>query len=283
MLKHDWNPASDQLIRPGAVQLQSELHQRMYTAQFQNAQAARNWLARGRTAWRRKVLEKSSLIMGEPIHGQVLEIGAGTGWASALMSQMPAVQHVDVLEYDPYCVDTLIPQVFKVLNGDVSKAARVYGSFHRIQPTEHYNVIVSIGALHHAEDLEQVLLQCFKALKPGGWLIATEPCEDNDRTHRQIVAKGEKEDPNALRKYGRRTKHKDNSDHYVKLYEWEAAAFWAGFDVWAFTFDTLGDPAGDGALKNRVTYHGLRKVVMQPYFAKDGEFDRLLLACQRPA
>jgi SAM-dependent methyltransferase len=281
----NWQPAEDRSIRPGAVALQSALHERKYTAQFKTPAAARAWLNTGRTSWRHNVLKKIPLITGRPIGGKILEIGAGTAWASALLSKLPGVLEVDVLEYDPYCVEVLIPQVFQALAGSAHLATRILGSFNRIQKNQYYDYIISIGALHHSEDLGLTLRESFGALQPGGWLIATEPCYENTTTNAQIQAMGEKIDPNSKAKYGKQTQHQDNSDHYYRLNEYEVAAAQTGFDVWAFTFDVGGEHASDRSLQSRLTYRSWQKIVLQPYFAsnpKQPEYDRLLLACQKP-
>ncbi|MSO73324.1 MAG: methyltransferase domain-containing protein [Rhodospirillaceae bacterium] len=67
-----------------------------------------------------------------------------------------------------------MPQVQKVLGADSSKIQRVFGSFNSIPIENEMDLVVSIGALHHSESLFVTLSECFKALKPGGWLVATE-------------------------------------------------------------------------------------------------------------
>ena len=42
-----------------------------------------------------------------------------------------------------------------------------------------FDLIFLIGVLHHLDDMEQVLRQLVRLLKPGGWLVASEPQPTN--------------------------------------------------------------------------------------------------------
>lgn len=278
----DWNVQADAPnIRPGAIDLQSELHRRLYSS------LGPEMLDTPRTFWRRKVLDKFESFMGHPLCGKILEIGAGTGWCSALLSRKDKVEGVWTLEYDSYCVRELMPVLFGRLGAREEKITRVLGSFnHMPQAKGRFDSVISIGALHHSENLPQTLRACFEALKPGGYLMATEGCESNSLTLADQHAKEEKIDAASQSKYGKVTRHKDNSDHYYRVCEFEAAAFQAGFDVWAFTFDKDGDRRWDDTLfRERKTYEGFHKIVAFPYFAQDlGNplFDKLVLMLRKP-
>ena len=149
------------------------------------------------------------------------------------------------------------------------------------------DLIVSIGAIHHSENLYATMGEVYNVLKPGGYFLATEPCEPNSLSVSAQIAKAESEDPAALRKYGRKIKQKDNSDHYYRVCEFEAAAYRAGLDVWAYLFDEKGSwlKSSDRAFTDRSVYEGYRNIVMRPYFAKRSGgvriFDRLLLIAQK--
>jgi len=210
--------------------------------------------------------------------------GAPEYTRTVLLSKKKEVQHIYSLEFDPYCIDDLQPQAFRVLEADESKITRVLGSFNRILLEDELDYVVSIGALHHSANLQQTFEQCYKALKPGGWLIATEPVEFNTTTSRQVKKKAQRVDPNAEKKYGKKTvRHGENGDHYYRLFEYECLADHAGFDVWAFTFDEDGTEEDGCSIKGLRPYRGFKKTVITPFFSvKKGQFDRLLLLCQRP-
>jgi SAM-dependent methyltransferase len=286
----NWSPEQDtKYIREGAQALQAELHRRIYDPNFKDAVATRAFLESPRTYWRRTALEKFQIFKGGPISGQVLEIGAGTGWCAAWLSRLPHVEKVYAVEYDAYAVEHLMPKVFAHADARADKIVRVLGSFNHM-PEAHgrMDMVVSIGAIHHSENLLATLTEVGRALKPGGYFVALEPCEPNSLSQREQEALGEREDPAAMRKYGRKVRNKENSDHYYRLCEFEAAALWSGLDAWSYVFDRRGSWLGsnDRAFRARRTYDGLRKIVLRPYFAKRQNgapvFDRLLLIAQKP-
>lgn len=286
-----WQPEVDEEnVREGAQELQSELHKRIYEPYFANAKSADAFLNSSRVYWRKKVLEKFELFKGSPIGGAVMEIGAGTGWCAAYLSRRPHVQSVLAVDYDRYAVDELMPKVFGYSKARNEIISRVFGSFNHM-PQAHgcIDLVVSIGAIHHSEHLNATMKEVHEVLRPGGYFLASEPCEPNDLSIADQVAKAESEDPAALKKYGRQVRQKENSDHYYRVCEFEAAAYGAGLDVWAYVFDENGSwlKSSDRAFIDRKVYEGYRKIVMRPYFAKKSGggriFDRLLLIAQKPA
>ena len=276
----------DIYTRPQAVDLQSSVHRNLI-ANFADVNAAATFLASDRSHWRQQAVIKSQLVMGRNFAGTVLEIGAGSGWCSSLISTAPRVDKVYCTDYDPVSVQVLMPQVQKVLGADTSKIQRVLGSFNNLPRENEADLVVSIGALHHSENLYVTLGQCFKALKPGGWLVASEPVYPETETNRLLQSRYKKEDPGSIKKYGRVTRHEDNSDHYYRLSEFVTACTSALFDVFPFVFDLTGNrQADDRTLAERKTATGFVPNVLFPYFAKNPAnpmFDTLLLVAQKPA
>lgn len=226
----------EEYVRDGAVELQSSIHTNLLE-QFSSPDAANRYLAGGRNAWRREALVKTQLVMGQEFSGTILEIGAGSGWFSSLLSTVPEVEKVYCMDYDPVSVQMLMPLVQKSIGANSQKIERVIGSFNNIPLTDELDMVVSIGAIHHSEHLFSTLEACFKALKPGGWLFASEPVYFDSESNAEILARYKKEDPTSLAKYGRVTKHEDNSDHYYRLCEMIAACYAAKFDVYPFVFE----------------------------------------------
>jgi SAM-dependent methyltransferase len=285
-----WQPEFDaENVREGAQDLQTELHKRIYEPYFASAKSADQFLNSSRVYWRKMVLEKFELFKGSPIGGSVMEIGAGTGWCSAHLSRRPDVERVFAVDYDRYAVHELMPRVFGYANARNEIISRVFGSFnHMPQVHGQIDLVVSIGAIHHSENLMATLKEVYRVLKPGGYFLASEPCEANSLTMKNQIAKAESEDPSSLKKYGRKVKQKENSDHYYRVCEFEAASYWVGMDVWAYVFDEGGTWFGssDRAFRLRKVYDGYRNCVLRPYFAKKSGgapvFDRLMLITQKP-
>jgi len=285
-----WQPEADVgNVREGAQELQSELHRRVYEPYFTTAESARTFLESSRVYWRKRMLEKFELFKGAPISGVVMEIGAGTGWCAAHLSRQPSVDRVLAVDYDRYAVDKLMPKVFEYAHAREQIISRVYGSFnHMPQVYGVVDLVVSIGAIHHSESLLATMQEVYKVLKPGGYFLATEPCEPNSLSIAEQCAKADSEDPGSMRKYGRKIKQKENSDHYYRVCEFETAAYWSGLNVWAYVFDEKGSwlKSSDRAFTRRRAYDGYKNVVLRPYFAKRSRgvpvFDRLMLIAQKP-
>ncbi len=306
----DWDVERDrENIRDKAIDLRSRDAQRLYMPNFQTPASARSFLASPRTHWRRKVLERFELLTGERIHGRVLEIGAGTGWCSALLSQKSSVEAVYSLDYESYCVQTLMPHVARMLAAREEKITRVLGSYNCMAAADcEFDLVVSIGALHHSENLPLSMRECYRVIKPGGRLLASEHCEYNSLTLAEQRS-GENEIVDAAvvaRKYGAdvgTVRAKDNSDHAYRLCEFESAALAAGFDVLTFVFDhtrTSGGLlslvarmardalAGDGMFRAGRAYRGFSRNVAYPYFAREAfrssspTYDNLMLVLHKP-
>ena len=276
----------DIYTRPHAVELQSSIHRNL-AANFRDENAAAGYMNTDRSSWRQQAVIKSQLVMNRQFSGTILEIGAGSGWCSSLLSTVPRVDKVYCSDYDPVSVETLMPQVQRVLGADSSKIQRVFGSFNNLPIENEIDLVVSIGALHHSENLFVTMSECFKALKPGGWLVASEPTYPDTETNQQINARYKKEDPASLKKYGRVALHEENSDHYYRISEFITASYSAKFDVFPFVFDLTGNrQVDDRTLSSRKTATGFFPNVLYPYFAKNPAnpvFDSLLLVLQKPA
>ena len=283
----NWLSATDDpFTRPGAVELQSSIHSQL-SGSFADEEAAASFLSSDRTYWRQQAVIRSQRVMGKPISGTILEIGAGSGWCSRLLSVLPGVTKIYCMDYDPVAVNVLMPQVQKILSAHTEKIEPVCGTFNSIPLTDELDFIVSIGALHHSENLFATLSESFKALKPGGWLFTAEPAYYDSETNQQIFDRYKKEDPNSIKKYGRPAKHEENSDHYYRLCEFVSASYSAKFDVFPFAFDIDGDRnADDRTLSERRIGQGFHRNVLFPYFAKNLEnpvCDRLFLMLRKLA
>jgi SAM-dependent methyltransferase len=276
----------DVFTRPGAVDLQSALHRNMMT-HFADADAAARFLGSDMTHWRQQAIVKAQQVVGRPIGGTILEIGAGSGWCSGLLSFLPTVAHIYCMDYDPVAVSTLMPQVHGAIGANTWKIQRVLGTFNSMPLRGEVDFVVSLGALHHSENLHATLTACFEVLKPGGWLIASEPTYPDNETNASLQARYKREDANALKKYGRAARHEENSDHYYRLSEFIVAGYSAKFDVYPFVFDLSGNRhVDDRTLAERRTASGFHLNVLYPYFAKNPAnpmFDKLLYVLQKPS
>lgn len=110
---------------------------------------------------------------GVEFRGRILEIGAGAGWFSAEISKLPNVVEIVVTDYSPKLLKEHAPRVFKLLKANSAKITRTPGGFHKLDfPANHFDFVISSGALHHATNMIQLLREAKRVLKPGGKFVA---------------------------------------------------------------------------------------------------------------
>ena len=294
-------------VRNTAIELRGKVVRNVYLKAFSSPAAAKSFLDSPRTSWRSRCLEKAEMFHGKDISGTIVEIGAGTGWCSAVLSRKQNVDKVYALDYDTVSVDELMPIVFNQLEADKTKIIRVIGSYNAMNLNDNtVDCVVSIGALHHSENLQSTLTECSRILRPGGILIASEPCypncmsvteqcqRENEILERSKIENLYGEDLSDIRAI-------DNSDHFYRLAEYEVAANKSGLDSYAYVFDAsyksggrlalisryLRDNfIGDRLFSNRITYQAFSKIIAYPYYAKkvNGKpvYDPLLLILIKP-
>jgi SAM-dependent methyltransferase len=116
-----------------------------------------------------------SLPWNELLSGRdlsVLDLGAGTGWLSLLISRYESVKDVTVLDSSRSNLEGMLPQIAPLMGGDLSKLRPVVGRFSPLLvPDQYFDVIVESSAIHHAESLPQLLRELARALKPNGYLV----------------------------------------------------------------------------------------------------------------
>ena len=98
----------------------------------------------------------------------VLDLGAGTGWLSAMLSLLPGIGHIDALDSSKFNLEFMMPRVVALLGASMAKIHPIRGLFTPIlKPNDHYDLIVASSAFHHASDLLHLLKECHRVLKPG--------------------------------------------------------------------------------------------------------------------
>lgn len=289
---HDWNIESDKdNIRDGAIELRARVAENMYYKFLETPAAATKFVNGPACMWKRNALDKLEQFMGKPIGGRIVEVGAGTGWCSALLSKRSEVDEIYSLDYDRYSVEKLIPLAVMNTGGDASKVKYVIGSYNSMKlDNDSIDLVVSIGAIHHSENLLDTFREAFRVLKPGGFLFASEHCHPNSYT--QDLQQADYEKPiskeRAQRLYGDSeldVRFKDNSDHNYRISDFEAFAHAAGFNVAPYIFDLEGEKEGDNIFSDPKLYRGYSNRVFYPYFVSNPlnpRFDNLLLICQKP-
>lgn len=295
----DWNPERDlEHIRPSARVLRERSARHQVARSPQRSSGSSDLVH-----WRRGAIRIFELLIGRPISGRVLEIGAGAGWCAGYLSRSPEVSEVYALDYEPYCVGTLMPHVHAQQGADIRKITRVLGSYNVMDsPDGFFHFVVSMGALHHSEALDVTLQECARVMSPGGYLFALERCEPNSLTReRELFLENQiLSQEKQRRTYGDTlpsdtvVREKDYSNHYYRLMEYEVCSLRAGLHPDALIFDSSPTPNhfALGArmlrsllfrstlLRSARSYTGFSKRVLYPYFAR-GAYRRRLLVYDR--
>jgi len=189
-------------------------------------------------------------VIGRPLSGVGAEVGAGSGLYTACASRLPTVEKIYAVEYSEDCVANFMPVVFRAAGANLDKIVRVYGSYNAMElPDGALDFILCFGAFHHSEDLARTARECYRVLKPGGWLIAGERARVNSSDNLEIehalsrdlsamerpFSGGEQDRILGAGEQGRITRSM-NSEHEPRLCEYEADFARAGFKVRTFTF-----------------------------------------------
>jgi ubiquinone/menaquinone biosynthesis C-methylase UbiE len=288
----DWDISTDkENIREGAIELRARVAEHMYYKNYETEAKALQQLNGPGFHWRIAAAKKVELITGKKIAGKVIEVGAGTGVFTAELSKEKEPEIIYCLDYDRFSVEGLMPLVFKNLHADLSKIKPVVGSYNQMNVEDNYfDYVISLGAIHHSENLLATFRECFRVLKPGGFVAAVEHCHPNSYTRHQQITDYERPLSKERAKMlyndeNLQVKVKDNSDHYYRICEFETFAYQAGFDVLPFIFDIDGEKASDKIFRTPQPYAGYSNRVFSPFFAKDLKkpiFDNLLLILHKP-
>jgi len=105
--------------------------------------------------------------------GEVLEVGAGSCWLSALISKTPGVRKIYALDISRDLLETIGADIICRLNGNKEKIEFINADFNNL-PFENnkFNIAVCDASLHHAQNSSILLKEISRILKAGGFLIA---------------------------------------------------------------------------------------------------------------
>jgi SAM-dependent methyltransferase len=137
---------------------------------------------------------------------RVLELGAGRCWASAYLSRLGCqVVALDVVR-DKHSGGLETGSIY--LQHGTPHFCRVLASMETLpfRPAT-FDLVLSVASIHHSPDLDGVVAQCARALRPGGRLAMTsEPCISifkEKRVHNAETEAGINEHTYNVMDYGR--------------------------------------------------------------------------------
>lgn len=123
------------------------------------------------------------------IRGQVLDVGAGVCWSSAIMANLSSVEQVTAIDYSEHRLSLITPIVLEQFGTNPLKVRRIVGDFHLYPFDENsFDVVLFCQSLYMFPDLDSTLKKVFSLLKPGGQLIAT--CERLSDSPYQLLKSG---------------------------------------------------------------------------------------------
>lgn len=99
--------------------------------------------------------------------GQALEIGCAPGKWMVFLNRKLGLE-VSGIEYSPYGI--------KITNENlamlrIKPASLIEGDFFKIEPSQKYDVVISLGFIEHFQNVESVIARHLLWLKPGGKLV----------------------------------------------------------------------------------------------------------------
>jgi len=126
-------------------------------------------------------------LLGHPtlsplMQGRVLDVAAGTCWASALISQQPRVREVWAYDLSEKFLEGTGVPMFRRWNGDETKLRFAVGDFNDM-PFEDgfFDAGILIACLHHSLSPLITLTEVLRCIRPGGNLFVVEaPCAVKD-------------------------------------------------------------------------------------------------------
>lgn len=103
---------------------------------------------------------------------KVVDLAAGIGWTSALLSRLNNVLEVHAVEMSRHRLDKLFEHSIEMLQGDAAKIFRYLGSFYNLDfKDQSVDLIYLSQAFHHADKPLKLFTECDRVLKKNGRIV----------------------------------------------------------------------------------------------------------------
>jgi SAM-dependent methyltransferase len=101
-----------------------------------------------------------------------LDLGCGSGWLTAMLTQRPTVEKVIAWDASPHFLTDMLPATFSLVGGELSRVERVCGEFTPLLlDDESVDLIVMGSAFHHASRPDALLSDLVRVVKPAGRIV----------------------------------------------------------------------------------------------------------------
>lgn len=197
-------------------------------------------------------------FLKQKLAGVGVEVGAGPLTFSSILATWPGVKKMYGIEICQPIVEELFPKVSHyVLGSQTEKVVGVVGSFDEMQlPDNSVDFIFDFFSLHHSLDINITLRECYRILKPGGFVL----CFDKARPDTYSKADlDELLDATYGSDYNRhfglsleqKITRRMNGEREYRLQDWKQAFYKAGFAEFedAYLTKTIGGGFFHAALK----------------------------------
>ena len=174
-----------------------------------------------------ELLNLISKTHGNLFYGSGLELGAGVGFLSSVISQKKEIEKIYCLEVVENYVKLLQPRVIQSF-GNKNKIISTLGNFENLNyfKDNSFDFIIQYDAFHHANNLKKVLDECYRVLKPNCKIISIDRIQ-SDRISDAMINR--KLDIVYDKKYFEFHKidfmpnftRRDNGEHEIRRSEWK--------------------------------------------------------------
>ena len=105
--------------------------------------------------------------MSTHIHGEVVEIGCGSGGATPYIAKLPCVESLTAIDIDPVAIE-------KLRQKNIPNVIARQTDFYNLEANS-YDAIVCSNVIEHIEDDKEAVEKMQEILKPGGRLALLVP------------------------------------------------------------------------------------------------------------
>lgn len=116
-----------------------------------------------------EIINKIQLSNECKIKGKIIELGAGFGVMSSILSKRKDIIKISCVEYSMNLLTNVMSIIFKRLCANVDKIERIRGSFNDLKFDDNtFDFAIETLAFHHSDDLQQTLNETYRVLRGGG-------------------------------------------------------------------------------------------------------------------
>lgn len=109
---------------------------------------------------------------GINISGNILDVAAGVGYTSAIISKYKDVNKIYCLDISKHRLEKISPVIFSQYQAITEKIIRVVGSFYDIKiPDKSIDIVIMSQAFHHALNPHDLLSEVYRIMKNDGYII----------------------------------------------------------------------------------------------------------------